>query len=90
MLEIKLFNRDGAKLKLSEVEENTWKFTVDKEHKYVLENIRVISDKEGEIIAVDPSGGPYLSRGQRISSEYVINNIINDNEILIKTRKERL
>lgn len=88
MKEIKLYNRDGANLKLVSEDGNLWKFQVDDKHKYVLEYCRVgYQNEDKEIEFVDPSGGPMLSCGQTISKDYVIDSIINvDNQLMIHTQ----
>ena len=88
MKEIKLFNRDGADLKLVSEDGKLWKFQVDDKHKYVLEYCRVGYQKgDKEIDFVDPSGGPMLSCGQRISEDYVIDFIIDvDDQLMIHTQ----
>ena len=89
MEEIKLFNRDGANLKLVSEDGKLWKFQVDDKHKYVLEYCRVGYQKgDKEIDFIDPSGGPMLSCGQIISKDYVIDFIINiDDQLMIHTQK---
>ena len=88
MKEIKLYNRDGADLKLVSEDGNLWKFQVDDKHKYILEYCRVgYQNEDKEIEFVDPSGGPMLSCGQTISKDYVIDSIIDvDNQLLIYTQ----
>ena len=88
MKEIKLYNRDGADLKLVSEDGKLWKFQVDDKHKYILEYCRVGYQKgDKEIDFVDPSGGPMLSCGQRISEDYVIDFIIDvDNQLMIHTQ----
>ena len=88
MKEIKLYNRDGADLKLVSEDDNLWKFQVDDKHKYVLEYCRVgYQNEDKEIEFVDPSGGPMLSCGQSISKDYVIDSIIDvDNQLMIHTQ----
>lgn len=88
MKEIKLYNRDGADLKLVSEDGNLWKFQVDDKHKYILEYCRVgYQNEDKEIEFVDPSGGPMLSCGQTISKDYVIDSIINvDNQLMIHTQ----
>ena len=88
MKEIKLFNRDGADLKLVSEDGKLWKFQVDDKHKYILEYCRVGYQKgDKEIDFVDPSGGPMLSCGQRISEDYVIDFIIDvDDQLMIHTQ----
>lgn len=89
MKEIKLYNRDGADLKLVSEDGKLWKFQVDDKHKYILEYCRVGYQKgDKEIDFVDPSGGPMLSCGQRISEDYVIDFIIDvDDQLMIHTQK---
>lgn len=70
-MKINLFNRDGANLWL---EPKIWTLKVDDSHKYALEFMRLIGDKEIE--AVDPSGGPFISVGD-ILGEYKVIKIIN-------------
>lgn len=88
MKEIKLFNRDGADLKLISEDGKLWKFQVDDDHKYILEYCRVgYKNRDKEIDFVDPSGGPMLSCGQTISKDYVIDFIIDmDDQLMIHTR----
>lgn len=88
MKEIKLYNRDGANLKLVSEDGNLWKFQVDDKHKYILEYCRVgYQNEDKEINFVDPSGGPMLSCGQTISKDYVIDSIIDvDNQLMIHTQ----
>ena len=88
MKEIKLYNRDGADLKLVSGDGNLWKFQVDNKHKYILEYCRVgYQNEDKEIEFVDPSGGPMLSCGQTINKDYVIDSIIDvDNQLMIYTQ----
>ena len=88
MKEIKLYNRDGANLKLVSEDGNLWKFQVDDKHKYILEYCRVgYQNEDKEIEFVDPSGGPMLSCDQTISKDYVIDSIIDvDNQLMIHTQ----
>lgn len=88
MKEIKLYNRDGANLKLVSEDGNLWKFQVDNKHKYILEYCRVgYQNEDKEIEFVDPSGGPMLSCGQTIDKDYVIDSIIDiDNQLMIHTQ----
>ena len=88
MKEIKLYNRDGADLKLVSEDGNLWKFQVDDKHKYILEYCRIgYQNEDKEIEFVDPSGGPMLSCDQTISKDYVIDSIIDvDNQLMIYTQ----
>lgn len=76
-MEIKLFNRDGADLYLKNCDVNLWELNVDDKHKYVLEFIRIGYKSDNKTIDfIDPSGGPYLSVGQRINKNFIIGSII--------------
>ena len=101
MKEIKLFNRDGADLKLvqkhlKEIEPyiTEWELKVDKEHSYVLEFCRFIGEHQIEnnkvnwdvIEAIDPSGGPFISLGDEFEGKYKIVKIISTNSIWISER----
>lgn len=88
MKEIKLYNRDGADLKLVSEDGNLWKFQVDDKHKYILKYCRVgYQNEDKEIYFVDPSGGPMLSCDQTIGKDYVIDSIIDvDNQLMIHTQ----
>ena len=87
MKEIKLFNRDGADLKLvqkylKEIEPGIteWELQVDKKHNYVLEFVRFIGNYDEDknsvdwsvIEAIDPSGGPFISLGDEFENKYKI------------------
>ena len=80
---IKLHNRDGANLKLVNYDDYLWKFEVDDKHKYILQYMRMgFLEDNKTIYFVDPSGGPYLSRGKRLNKKYIINAIFeHENEI---------
>ena len=45
MKEIKLYNRDGADLRLSTNDNTHWELVVDDKHKYILEYMRVGKNK---------------------------------------------
>lgn len=87
MKEIKLFNRDGADLRLvqkylKEIEPGIteWELQVDKKHDYVLEFVRFIGNYNEDknsvdwsvIEAIDPSGGPFISLGDEFENKYKI------------------
>ena len=79
MKEIKLYNRDGADLKLvqkqlKEIEPHIteWELQVDKKHDYVLEFCRYIGDNFLEPEAIDPSGGPMINLGDEFEGKYKI------------------
>jgi hypothetical protein len=90
MKEIKLYNRDGADLKLvqkqlKEIEPHIteWKLQVDKKHKYILEFCRYIGNNLLEPEAIDPSGGPMISLGDEFENRYKIVKINGINNIWI-------
>ena len=79
MNEIKLFNRDGADLRLvqkhlKEIEPHVteWELQVDDKHRYVLEFCRYIGDNFLEPEAIDPSGGPMINLGDEFEGKYKI------------------
>ena len=84
MKEIKLFNRDGADLRLvqkslKEIDPGIteWELQVDKEHDYVLEFVRFIGNTYNNIDwsaieAIDPSGGPMINLGDEFENKYKI------------------
>ena len=96
MNEIKLFNRDGAKLyleKIKEIEPNIyeWKLVVDSKHDYVLKYCRYIGQHQIEnnkinwdiIEAIDPSGGPFIS----LADEFEFCTLNDEDEIITKVGK---
>ena len=100
-MKIKLYNRDGADLKLvqkhlKEIEPNIteWELKVDEEHSYVLEFCRFIGEHQIEnnkvnwdvIEAIDPSGGPFISLGDEFEGKYKIVKINSVNSIWISER----
>lgn len=87
--EIKLFNRDGANLRLVSEDGLLWKFKVDTEHKYVLEYMRYGLENDNKTICmIDPSGGPYMTIGAKLNEKYVIDAFVEiDGECMIHTNK---
>ncbi len=87
--EIKLFNRDGADLKLISEDEKLWKFTVDDKHNYVLQYIRIGFELDNKTICmVDPSGGPCLTIGTKIGTNFIIDAFIElDDKLMVHTNK---
>ena len=90
MKEIKLYNRDGADLKLvqkhlKEIEPyiTEWELQVDEKHKYVLEFCRYIGYNLLEPEAIDPSGGPMINLGDEFENKYKIIRINSINNIWI-------
>ena len=93
MKEIKLFNRDGANLKLvqkhlKEIEPHIteWELQVDEKHEYVLEFCRYIGDNFLEPEAIDPSGGPMINLGDEFEGKYKIVKINSVKSIWISER----
>jgi hypothetical protein len=93
MKEIKLFNRDGADLKLvqkylKEIEPyiTEWELQVDEKHRYVLEFCRYIGDNFLEPEAIDPSGGPMINLGDEFEGKYKIVKINSVKSIWISER----
>lgn len=93
MKEIKLFNRDGADLRLvqkhlKEIEPGIteWELQADKKHDYVLEFCRYIGDNFLEPEAIDPSGGPMISLGDEFENKYKIVKINSVKSIWISER----
>jgi len=92
MNRIKLYNRDGANLRLEntgeQVAENIarWKVCIDDKHKYCLEYMRIIGNYPLEIEAIDPSGGPMISVGDVFEDKYEIVKINSINDIWIGER----
>ena len=93
MKEIKLFNRDGANLKLvqkhlKEIEPHIteWELQVDEKHKYALEFCRYIGDNFLEPEAIDPSGGPMINLGDEFEGKYKIVKINSVKSIWISER----
>jgi len=89
MNEIKLFNRDGANLRLVSEDGLLWRIKVDIEHKYVLEHMRYGLEKDNKTICMlDPSGGPYMTIGTKIGKDYIIDAFVElDEELLIHTNR---
>ena len=87
MKEIKLYNRDGADLRLSTNDNTHWELVVDDNHKYILEYMRVGKKQTNNSIEfIDPSGGPMISVGQQIDLEHAISNITEaTNKFIIET-----
>lgn len=86
-------NRDGAKIWLEHLYDNTYKLNTNKS--FVLEYIRIIFDnipddsliydfnwngKKANCNAIDPSGGPFISVGE-IFDGYKITRIYNKENI---------
>lgn len=87
--EIKLFNRDGANLKLVNTADDIWELKVDKKHEYVLRYIRIIFKEHSETLnpknylSVDPSGGPFITLGD-IFEEYKLVEFINSTTFIME------
>lgn len=86
MKKINLYNRDGANLWLENESENYWKLKVDKKHEYCLQYIRIIGDYPSNIQAIDPSGGPFLSKGDILDNNYEIVGFLNGTTLILNER----
>jgi hypothetical protein len=88
-MEIKLFNRDGADLRLVSEDEKLWTFKVDKKHDYILEYMRYGLENDNKTInMMDPAGGPYLTIGTRIGKDFIIDAFLEvDGECMIHTNR---
>ena len=88
-MEIKLYNRDGADLRLisSEDDDHRWTMNVDKDHEYVLKYLRYgMDENEYDIEFIDPAGGPILYIDQILENNERITYIgEEDNDIVIYT-----
>ena len=76
--EFALYNRDYADLSLFSLDGEHWAFHVDDEHEYVLEYMRGAFEEDGTIEMVDPSGGPYITKGYEFGDPnvtYVVDSI---------------
>lgn len=91
MMEIKLYNRDGADLKLVKTDVQikpnvySWKMDVDRNHSYIFEYCRIVYSNNDfkKIVSIDPSGGPFLSVGDELENKYKIIQINNIKDIWI-------
>lgn len=87
--EIKLFNRDGADLRLKYQQNDEWILSVDTDHKYVLKYMRIIFKEHSESLdpknyeAIDPSGGPMIGLGD-IFEEYKVVGFKNTLTLIMK------
>ena len=88
-MEIKLFNRDGANLRLVSEDEKLWQFKVDLKHQYIFDHMRYeLAEDNKTIQMLDPSGGPYLTIGTKLNNDYVIDAFIElDGILYIHTNK---
>ena len=86
MKKIKLYNRDGADLWLENIKDNQWQLKVDNKHKYCLQYLRVIGNYPKEIEAIDPSGGPFLSKGDVLDNNYEIVDFLNITTLILNER----
>jgi len=88
-MEIQLFNRDGADLKLISEDEKLWEFIVDNKHNYVLQHIRIGFEHDNKTICmIDPVGGPYMTIGTKIGQDFVIDAFIElDDKLMVHTNK---
>lgn len=78
-----LFNRDGAKLSLDRIKDNQYVLNVDDKHKYVLEYCRISTEDSINYSMYDPSGGPYMYPGYKVSDSVKISKIFKSNNTII-------
>lgn len=83
---IKLYNRDGADLRLEKLGSNIWELRTDDKHLYIFKYMRVISDDHGNIEAIDPSGGPFISVGDVFENKYEVTKILHPLKLEIHER----
>lgn len=69
MIDLK-YNRDGAHLWIDDANN----LCVDDKHKYCIEYMRCILDADDDsvIVAIDPSGGPFISVGDKIGGKEIV------------------
>lgn len=78
MTKIPLFNRERKLVFLTQKEKNTYYLRGEKD---AVSTIRVIfEDIPNKIIAIDPSGGPYISVEMEIIKGYIIESIESTKE----------
>lgn len=66
---IKLFNRHGYSVTLNQIKDNDYLISGDKDAFYYF---RVIYDEKNKNVkAVDPSGGPFISVGFEVNNQVV-------------------
>lgn len=76
--EVRLFNRyrEDIRLELYDDETNTYKLVLDQDKDYLYLGVAIFNSNEkhdeDEVVAVDPSGGPYICRGFNINNSKVI------------------
>lgn len=81
-----LFNRDGAKLSLDRIKDNQYILNVDDKHKYVLEYCHVNRDSANYSM-YDPSGGPCMYPGYKVSDSVEISKIFrSDNTVIFELK----
>ena len=78
----KLPNRDGAELSFVMLNDSWGYLEVDKKHSYILDYARVEYDKSKDTpTAYDPSGGPFITKGYKITDKLSVNGILFDHEL---------
>lgn len=76
--EVRLFNRyrEDIRLELYDDETNTYKLVLDQDKDYLYLGVAIFNSNEkhdeDEVVAVYPSGGPYICRGFNINNSKVI------------------
>lgn len=80
MKTIKLPNRYGLSILLEHIKDNDWELKIPPKNPY-----RIIGDN-GNILAVDPPGGPFIAVGDKIENKIVVN--ISNDGLLITLEDE--
>lgn len=77
---IRLINREGD-LWLEQCEDGSWKFKSNENH--ITEFMTVGMNADDTIISIDPSGGPFITIGCKISSNYTVSEIREDLHLIL-------
>lgn len=86
-IDITLQNREMQKMWFEEVEKDLYK--IDTTSKYALNYARLIMDEKHNIVAFDPSGGPFMRVGSYTINGKILREIIRgENGILFKTESK--
>ena len=85
---IKLTNRNGFKIGLRKLKNpKKWILISDKDSKFALDYCRYIIDDNDKIIAIDPVGGPYITKGYQVffgEEQYEVTDINLENILTLE------
>lgn len=82
-------SREHRNIYLKEIDPGVWQFCADKPDEWILEYMRCILDECGiEITAIDPSGGPFLSVGDKIGNIIIDQIEIKDHKFLLYAKNK--